>query len=126
MSFCGSPPSAATVMVSRPELYMIDLPSGDQAGHAFGTGSLVSGRKPEPSTACTHKSAWPYKLEMNATRLPSGDSAECITRSPAIDVICRAGLERSIGHSHRFRLPTIALLYSSVPPSRVTCVHIGS
>ena len=97
-------------MVCCSAVYMMDRPSGDQTGQASAGGSFVNGRSPEPSTFCNQMSVVPFAIEIIATRVPSGDSDECVTRSPAIDVICCAGRDRSTGISHRFRLPTTALL----------------
>ena len=97
-------------MVCCAAVYMMDRPSGDQTGQASAGASFVNCRNPDPSTFCNQMSAVPFAIEIIATRVPSGDSDECVTRSPPTDVICRAGLDRSRGINHRFRLPTTALL----------------
>ena len=91
INFRGSPPSAKTIMVSSSAVYMMDRPSGVQTGHASAGGSFVNCRSPEPSTFSNQISVGPFAIEIIATRVPSGDSDECATRSPVIDVICCAG-----------------------------------
>ena len=94
------------------------FPSGDHTGHASASESLVNCRSPDPSTCWTHTSALPVVLDTNATRDPSGESDECITASPGIEVIRRgAPAPRSSGMVQTFRLPIIALVLHKERPS---------
>ena len=86
----------------------------------------MSCRRLVPSTFCTETSELPVAVDTNATRVPSGESDEWAIASPGTNVIWRASAMLSIGPIQRFRLPLAVLLKSSVRPSRVTKIHMGS